>query len=426
MVDAGIAGVLLFTSVVTPPKLERLAALNARAEGLLVAADDAGAVDGLADAGAPLGPAAAGARRRRGRRRAHGRGRSRRARWRWPSGSRRPTGWSTRACRATTGTTRRRSTSRERARRRGRDDGDAARLRRRARRRRPARRGSSPAAAPARTTSTTSSALLTEVQVGTYVFLDGNYADAVLRRDDPHPFTPSLTVRATVVSNAQPGFVITDAGRQGAGGHGRRPSRRGSLTRRAGRVGLPHRGRRHGPHRPATAERPRRRSVTPSRCCRRTATSRSSCTPGSTACAATCWSTSGRSTRGSARSGGALPGLQQRRGLEPRLLGRGALPRAAPAAPRRAPPPARSPSRCVGEQLVQLGLAGVQPAELALQPVGVLARLPQQRCRGPVRSSARRAGAAAATAASCSARRCSTYCSMPPGRCAMRPSPGRP
>ena len=46
MVDAGIAGVLLFTSVVTPPKLERLAALNARAEGLLVAVDDAGVVDG--------------------------------------------------------------------------------------------------------------------------------------------------------------------------------------------------------------------------------------------------------------------------------------------------------------------------------------------------------------------------------------------
>jgi D-serine deaminase-like pyridoxal phosphate-dependent protein len=50
------------------------------------------------------------------------------------------------------------------------------------------------------------------VQVGSYVFVDGNYADAVLRRDDPHPFAPSLTVRATVVSAAQPGFVITDAG----------------------------------------------------------------------------------------------------------------------------------------------------------------------------------------------------------------------
>jgi D-serine deaminase-like pyridoxal phosphate-dependent protein len=34
----------------------------------------------------------------------------------------------------------------------------------------------------------------------------------VLRRDDPHPFLPALTVRGTVISSAQPGFVITDAG----------------------------------------------------------------------------------------------------------------------------------------------------------------------------------------------------------------------
>jgi D-serine deaminase-like pyridoxal phosphate-dependent protein len=54
--------------------------------------------------------------------------------------------------------------------------------------------------------------LLTEVQAGSYVVLDGNYADVPLRRDDPHPFAPALTVRGTVISNAQPGFVITDAG----------------------------------------------------------------------------------------------------------------------------------------------------------------------------------------------------------------------
>ena len=110
--------------------------------------------------------------------------------------------------------------------------------------------GGGPAAARARTTSTTSSALLTEVQVGTYVFLDGNYADAVLRRDEPHPFTPSLTVRATVVSNAQPGFVITDAGVKELVGMGAGP-RAAGRDGRAGRIGLPHRGRRHGPHRSA-------------------------------------------------------------------------------------------------------------------------------------------------------------------------------
>ena len=104
----------------------------------------------------------------------------------------------------------------------------AARLRRRARRRRPAARGSSSGGGTGTHDIDHELGLLTEVQVGTYVFLDGNYADAVLRRDDPHPFTPSLTVRATVVSNAQPGFVITDAGVKELVGHGRRPSRRGS------------------------------------------------------------------------------------------------------------------------------------------------------------------------------------------------------
>ncbi len=50
MADAGIPGVLLFSSVVNPPKIERLAALNARAEGLMVAVDDAANVDLLARA----------------------------------------------------------------------------------------------------------------------------------------------------------------------------------------------------------------------------------------------------------------------------------------------------------------------------------------------------------------------------------------
>jgi D-serine deaminase-like pyridoxal phosphate-dependent protein len=50
------------------------------------------------------------------------------------------------------------------------------------------------------------------VQAGSYAVLDVNYRDVVLRRDDPHPFAPALTVRGTVISNAQPGFVITDAG----------------------------------------------------------------------------------------------------------------------------------------------------------------------------------------------------------------------
>ena len=51
MAAAGIPGVMLFTSVVTAPKLERLAALNAAAEGLIVVADDAANVEQLAAAG---------------------------------------------------------------------------------------------------------------------------------------------------------------------------------------------------------------------------------------------------------------------------------------------------------------------------------------------------------------------------------------
>jgi len=54
--------------------------------------------------------------------------------------------------------------------------------------------------------------VFTEIQVGSYVFMDLYYIDAIMRRDDPHPFKPALTVWGTVVSAAQPGFVVTDVG----------------------------------------------------------------------------------------------------------------------------------------------------------------------------------------------------------------------
>jgi 3-hydroxy-D-aspartate aldolase len=54
--------------------------------------------------------------------------------------------------------------------------------------------------------------LLTDVQVGTYVVMDVYYRDTVLRREEPRPFAHALTVRGTVISNAQSGFVITDVG----------------------------------------------------------------------------------------------------------------------------------------------------------------------------------------------------------------------
>jgi D-serine deaminase-like pyridoxal phosphate-dependent protein len=54
--------------------------------------------------------------------------------------------------------------------------------------------------------------ILNEIQAGTYVFMDVNYLDVVMREDNPHPFSPSLFVRTTVIGAAQPGFVVTDAG----------------------------------------------------------------------------------------------------------------------------------------------------------------------------------------------------------------------
>jgi 3-hydroxy-D-aspartate aldolase len=54
--------------------------------------------------------------------------------------------------------------------------------------------------------------VFTEIQVGSYVFMDVYYMDAVMRRNEPHPFKPALTVLGTVISAAQPSFVITDVG----------------------------------------------------------------------------------------------------------------------------------------------------------------------------------------------------------------------
>ena len=54
--------------------------------------------------------------------------------------------------------------------------------------------------------------VFTEIQAGTYVLMDVNYYDVVQRRDVPSPFGPALFVRTTVISNNQPEFALTDAG----------------------------------------------------------------------------------------------------------------------------------------------------------------------------------------------------------------------
>jgi D-serine deaminase-like pyridoxal phosphate-dependent protein len=51
-----------------------------------------------------------------------------------------------------------------------------------------------------------------ELQLGTYIFMDASYRNVVLRRDEPHPFSSALSVLTTVISNAKPWYSITDAG----------------------------------------------------------------------------------------------------------------------------------------------------------------------------------------------------------------------
>jgi 3-hydroxy-D-aspartate aldolase len=210
MVEAGIAGVLLFTSVVTPAKIERLASLNTRASGLLVAVDNERNVADLAEAarrsGRPLELLAdvdvGGGR----------------------------TGVSTldRALALA-----RQIESSDDLRFAGIQgyNGDHQAMAAFGERRRLeiavldklARFVEALDAAGLRPEIVSGGGtgshdidhelgVLTDVQVGTYIFMDVYYRDTVLRRDDPHPFSHSLTVRGTVISNAQDGFAITDVG----------------------------------------------------------------------------------------------------------------------------------------------------------------------------------------------------------------------
>lgn len=210
MVDAGIAGVLLFTSVVTPPKLERLASLNARADGLLVAADDATNVAHLDDAarasGRPLGVLVDVE---------VGGGRTGVARAEDAVDlARRIAGSPHLVYTGIQGYN-------------GNHQSTVAYDERRTLEAAAMERLSTYVEAltaadlppPIVSGGGTGShdfdhelGVLTEVQAGSYVFLDVNYRATVLRRDDPHPFTPALAVHSTVISTAQPGFAITDAG----------------------------------------------------------------------------------------------------------------------------------------------------------------------------------------------------------------------
>jgi D-serine deaminase-like pyridoxal phosphate-dependent protein len=65
--------------------------------------------------------------------------------------------------------------------------------------------------------------LFTELQCGSYVFMDVQYQHVTLRPDAPQPFEPALFVRTSVISANAVGHVTTDAGLKHFATDGPRP-----------------------------------------------------------------------------------------------------------------------------------------------------------------------------------------------------------
>lgn len=210
MVDGGIPGVLLFSSVASGVKIERLAELNARAEGFMVAVDDARNAEQLATAAARTGKRL-------------------KVLVDYEVGGRR-TGLASidAACdlaryvadstwlefagvQGYNGNDQRLPDYAERARR---QDEAVAGLRVLCERLRAI--GLAPAIVSGGGTGTYAidpgQGIFTESQAGTYVFMDVNYLSTELRADKSAPFETALFVRTAVISVAQAGFAITDAG----------------------------------------------------------------------------------------------------------------------------------------------------------------------------------------------------------------------
>lgn len=65
--------------------------------------------------------------------------------------------------------------------------------------------------------------LLTEIQPGSYIFMDAEYLDCDLDGSGTPPFETALSIHATVISANHPGFVTIDAGVKALATDGGRP-----------------------------------------------------------------------------------------------------------------------------------------------------------------------------------------------------------
>ena len=209
MADAGVPGVLLFSQVVTEAKIARLARLNARADGLLVAVDDAAVADRLAAAAREVG-------------------RPLRMLVDFEVGGRRTglvavddalalahhiagtEGAVYAGVQGYNGSFQREPDFDARSAEQARCTAPLAALCERL-----AAANLAPEIVSGGGTGTyaidAAAGLFTECQAGSYIFMDVNYADTPFEPDNPHPFETSLHVRTTVIS-ARDEFAITDAG----------------------------------------------------------------------------------------------------------------------------------------------------------------------------------------------------------------------
>jgi 3-hydroxy-D-aspartate aldolase len=221
LTDGGIGNLLITSPITTAPKLRRLAALQARAEGLMVVADSVQAVDALAEI-------AAGADRQLWVLVDLGVGRQRTGCTSSEAAlavARRITGSNSLAfggVQAYAGHLQHIVDPAERRREGALEDvmvGEV--LDRLAADRIPVPRVSG--AGTGTHAIDAAGSVFSELQCGSYIFLDVDYARVALRDGEPQPFAPALFVRTAVISANAADHVTTDAGLKHFATDGPRP-----------------------------------------------------------------------------------------------------------------------------------------------------------------------------------------------------------